>query len=77
MWEAESGKKSTVLRQIGHQKRSTKITPVKNLAFFSSEVRHNCPEFGQDKVNFHQKPGGDTDGLANPNWPNKRVFDNT
>jgi len=30
-----------------------------------------CPGFGQDRVNFHQKPGGDTAGRADPNWPNK------
>jgi len=29
-----------------------------------------CPGFGQDRVNFHQKPGGDTAGQADPNWPN-------
>jgi len=23
----------------------------------------DCPGFGQDRVNFHQKPGGDTAGL--------------
>jgi len=30
-----------------------------------------CPAFGQDRVNFHQKPGGDTAERADPNWPNR------
>jgi len=30
---------------------------------------HVCPGFGQDRVKFHQKPGGDTAGQAGPNWP--------
>jgi len=31
----------------------------------------DCPGFGWDRVNFHKKPGGDTAGLADPNWPDK------
>jgi len=31
----------------------------------------NCPGFGQYRVNFHQKPGGDTARWADPNWPDK------
>jgi len=30
-----------------------------------------CPEFSQDKVNFHKMPGGDTTGRADSNWPKK------
>ena len=30
-----------------------------------------CPGFGWDRVDFHKKPGGDTAGPADPNWPNK------
>ena len=33
-----------------------------------------CPGFGWDRVNFHKKPGRDTAGPADPNWPNKGVF---
>jgi len=25
-------------------------------------------------VNFHQKPGGDTAGRADPNWPNRAGY---
>jgi len=28
-----------------------------------------CPGFSWDRVNFHKKPGGDTAGPADPNWP--------
>jgi len=31
-----------------------------------------CPGFGQDRVSFHQKPGGDTAWPADPNCPNKQ-----
>jgi len=31
-----------------------------------------CPGFGWDGVNFHRKPGGDTAGMADPDWPYKR-----
>jgi len=31
----------------------------------------NCPGFGQDRVNFHQTPGRDTAGWADPTWPNR------
>lgn len=41
LWEVESRNKSTMLRQIGHQKRSTKIIPMKNLAFFTNEAKQN------------------------------------
>jgi len=30
-----------------------------------------CPGFGQDRVNFHQKPGGNTAGRADPTWTNR------
>jgi len=30
-----------------------------------------CPGFGQDRVNFHQKSGGNTAGWADPTWPNR------
>jgi len=33
-----------------------------------------CPGFGQNRVNFHQKPGRDTARLADPNWPNKTGY---
>jgi len=39
-------------------------------------VNHECSEFGQDRVNFHQKPEGNTAQRADPNWLNKTgVFD--
>jgi len=33
-----------------------------------------CPAFGQDNANFHQEPGGDTVGWADPNWPNRTGY---
>jgi len=33
-----------------------------------------CLGFGQDRVNFHQKPGGDTAGSADPNSPNRTGY---
>jgi len=33
-----------------------------------------CPGFGQDRVNFHQEPGGDTAGRADPTWPNRAGY---
>jgi len=33
-----------------------------------------CPGFSQDRVNFHQKPGGDTAGWADPTWPNRTEY---
>ena len=33
-----------------------------------------CPGFHQDRVNFHQKPGGDIAGPADPNWPNRTGY---
>ena len=34
-----------------------------------------CPGFGQYRINFHQEPGGNTAGRADPTWPNRaRVF---
>jgi len=30
------------------------------------------PGFVQDRANVHQKPGGDTAGTDDPNWPNIR-----
>jgi len=33
-----------------------------------------CPEFGQDRVNFHQKPGSDTARQADPNWPDRTRY---
>ena len=32
----------------------------------------HCPGFSWDRVNFHQKPGGDTARMGDPNWPNKQ-----
>jgi len=34
------------------------------LQAFSSSQLCTCPGFGQDRVNFHQKLGGDTAGWA-------------
>ena len=34
----------------------------------------SCPGFGQDRVNFHQKPGGDTTRRADPTWPNRTGY---
>ena len=34
----------------------------------------SCPRLGQDRVNFHQKPGGDTAGQADPTWPNRAGY---
>ena len=31
----------------------------------------NCPGFVQERVNFHQNPGRDTAGQADPTWPNR------
>jgi len=43
--------------------------------FFYTEPNFaSCPGFSQDRVNFHQKPGGDTARLADPNWPNKTGY---
>ena len=33
-----------------------------------------CPGFGQDRVNFHQHPGRDTAGRADPTWPNRAGY---
>jgi len=33
-----------------------------------------CPEFGQDRVNFHQKVGGNTARRADPTWPNRAGY---
>ena len=33
--------------------------------------------FSQDRVNFHQKPEGDTAGQDDPNWPNKTGYSTT
>ena len=33
-----------------------------------------CPGFGQDRVNFHQNPGRDTAGRADPTWPNRAGY---
>jgi len=33
-----------------------------------------CPGFGQERVNFCQKPGGDTAGRADPTWPNRTGY---
>jgi len=37
-------------------------------------LQKNCPGFGQDGVNFHQKPGGDTARQADPNYSNKTGY---
>jgi len=34
----------------------------------------NRPGFGQDRVNFHQEPGGNTAGRAGPTWPNREEY---
>jgi len=34
----------------------------------------HSPGFGQDRVNFHQKPGGNTVRQTDPNWPNKAGY---
>jgi len=50
------------------------------LMFFSAEfittelLYSKCPWFVQDSVNFHQKPGGDTAGPVDPNWPNRTGY---
>ena len=33
-----------------------------------------CPGFGQDRVNFHQNPGREKAGRADPTWPNRRGY---
>jgi len=33
-----------------------------------------CPGFSQDGVNFHQEPGGNTAGQADPTWPNRAGY---
>ena len=33
-----------------------------------------CPGYGQDRVNFHQNPGRDTAGRADPTWPNRTGY---
>ena len=33
-----------------------------------------CPSFSQDRVNFHQKPGGDKAGRADRTWPNRAGY---
>ena len=38
------------------------------------ERKEYCPGFGQDRVNFHKTPGGDTAKQADPNWPNKTGY---
>jgi len=37
---------------------------------------HDCPGFGQDRVNFHQNPGRGTTGWADPapTWPNRARY---
>jgi len=32
------------------------------------------PGFSQDRVNFHQNPGRDTAGQADPTWPNRAGY---
>jgi len=33
-----------------------------------------CPGFGQDRVNFHCKPGRDIARQADPTWPNRAGY---
>jgi len=33
-----------------------------------------CPGFDQDRVNFHQKSGGNTAWRADPTWPNRTKY---
>ena len=41
-------------------------------SFISSSLTFEvCPGFDQDRVNFHQKPGGDTARRADPAWPKR------
>jgi len=49
-------------------------TGLKFLCFwwFLTIIFTNCPGFRWDRVNFHQKPGGDTVGPADPNWSKKQ-----
>jgi len=36
-----------------------------------ADFMKHFPRFGQDRVNFHQNPGRDTAGGADPTWPNR------
>jgi len=33
-----------------------------------------CPGFGQNRVNFHQEPAGNTAGRTDPTWPNRAGY---
>jgi len=41
---------------------------------FAEVVLCACPGLGQDRVNFHQKPGADTARWADPIWPNRAGY---
>jgi len=40
----------------------------------STSLLNVCPRFSQDRVNFHQEPGGDTARWADPTWPNRAGY---
>jgi len=37
-------------------------------------IMYSCPRFSQDRAIFHQKPGGDIVGWADPDWPNRTGY---
>jgi len=53
-----------------HPSQSPSILLVSTLSF-KIQV---SPGFGQDRVNFHQEPGGNTAGWADPTWPNRAGY---
>ena len=44
------------------------------LPIYSRGGKRECPGFGQDRVNFHQEPAGDTARRADPTWPNRAGY---
>jgi len=34
----------------------------------------HCPGFGEDRLNFHQNPGGNRVRQADPTWPNRAGY---
>jgi len=45
------------------------MSDISVVRFYNSSL--DCPGFGQDRVNFHQEPGGNTAGRADPTRPNR------